>query len=255
MLTLALCLMQFSYIRPPSYINHSNPNTTKASDSALRSQDTTTNYSVEESGALSRRTSTMLEKGIEVHHRPMKIGQCTSWLCPAYNKQKRPWTRLVLTDDVVCVLKGVGCCLDCIATVSIHSGYMSCCPVGLPQNQLPQSLGHRPFETRLRPVPSITVSPAHQNFTIKGRTDVLGSFSKPWKTRYNIFLKRKTEKRAWNGVAFTWLTARISKIYARAVVLNKCIMEHFKKAYVPSPTANQYGVGTVYSIAPVSQYE
>ena len=41
----------------------------------------------------------------------------------------------------------------------------------------------------------------------------------------------------------------MSEIYARAVLFNKNIVEHFKIAYVPSPTANQYGAGTVHSIA------
>ena len=86
----------------PDQINKSDYSYTRIN--RLRWKDTTNYYNVEESGALSRRTSARLDKGLEVHPTiGYKKGLCSFRSRPAI-KQKGPWTVLATHDYVKSVL-------------------------------------------------------------------------------------------------------------------------------------------------------
>ena len=107
MLTLALSLLQFYYIHPPYFRTQTYQLITEAINSAPRNKGITvtdTTHSFYESGALSRRTSARLDKGLEVHPTiGYKKGLCSFRSRPAI-KQKGPWTVLATPDYVKSVL-------------------------------------------------------------------------------------------------------------------------------------------------------
>ena len=234
----------------PDQINKSDYSYTRIN--RLRLKDTTNYYSVEESGALSRRTSARLDKGLEVHPTiGYKKGLCSFRSRPAI-KQKGPWTVLATPDYVKSVLN--------------TTWFMSCIQSPLKQKQLPQPSDQRSYGCRSGTVSSShTVQPAQKPtcrfcglsyarvvlpaYKTAGRVDVLGSLSRSWGTRYSNILKKLSEKRVQKGKRFMYMLEKICAIYARAVIINKNVVGHFKVAYVPNPTANQYSMGTVHSIA------
>ena len=131
-LTWALALIHYQYVLPPSYHTSDMFNITH------RTQIEGNHKQNSKNGALSRRTSTAQEEGIECFNKSAEIesekqknGLQDQVEKPRFRKAKRPWTKL----STALVLNGLGYCHDQIL-INKYPGYLRCCP----DNPLPKGM-------------------------------------------------------------------------------------------------------------------